>query len=121
MTFLQHFISPLLRSLVLTFCIVCCVCIARRNKDDEPSAASPSYQIDSGFDYMPPPPTTNEFMSAREESNEMSPVLPGPPPPITSNASVGYSQASLARRDLEVEYIEEISDSSDSNDLVIGL
>ena len=89
MTFLQHFISPLLRSLVLTFCIVCCVCIARRNKDDEPSAASPSYQIDSGFDYMPPPPTTNEFMSAREESNEMSPVLPGPPPPITSNASVG--------------------------------
>jgi hypothetical protein len=94
--------------LVLIFIIVCIVCLVRKR---DPPAAVGARQPD-------------EFLSSRN-SSEMAPMVPysqGPPPPTRQAGGISYAQSSLARKDLEVEFVEEISDSSDSDDdLVIGL
>jgi hypothetical protein len=94
--------------LLLIAIIVCIVCAVR--KREPPSAVGARQQPD-------------EFLSSRN-SSEMAPMVPyqQPPPPSRAAGGISYAQSSLARKDLEVEFVEEISDSSDSDDdLVIGL
>jgi hypothetical protein len=98
--------------LVLIGVIVCITCLVRRR---QPPAAKGVV-------------ARNEFQSSRN-SSEMEPMVHShnnlpPPPPSTlgrGNGQISYAQSSLARKDLEVEFVEEISSSSSSSSLLLPL